>query len=46
MTSQATEHRETLAENYRIKLEKMKDVITKFFSKYEKCLLDQQDLVK
>ena len=44
MTSQATEHRETLQEEYSRKLEKMKGIVTEYFTKYEKCLMHQQEL--
>lgn len=41
MTSQATEHRETLQEEYSQKLEKIKSVVTQYFAKYEKHLMQQ-----
>ena len=39
MTSQATEHRETLQEEYSQKLEKIKAIVTQYFAKYEKHLM-------
>ena len=44
MTSQATEHRETLQEEYNQKIEKIKSIVTQYFAKYEKHLYQQQDL--
>ena len=38
MTSQATEHRENLQEEYNQKLEKIKSIVTQYFAKYEKHL--------
>ena len=46
MTSQATEHRETLQADYNKKLEDTKDVVSKFFNKYERFLVNQQKLIK
>jgi len=41
MTSQATGHRETLQSDYRKKLEDTKDIVSKFFNKYERFLVNQ-----
>ena len=46
ITSASQAHRETLQEKYNEKLAKIKDVCSAYFSKYEKHLLNQQDLVK
>ena len=46
ITSQAQAHRETLQEKYNEKLGKIKDVCSQYFSKYEKHLMNQQELVK
>ena len=46
ITSAAQAHRETLQEKYNEKLGKIKDVCAQYFSKYEKHLMNQQELVK
>ena len=46
ITSQAAAHRDTLQEKYNEKLSKIKDVCAKYFSKYEKHLMNQQELMK
>ena len=44
--AQATAHRENLQEKYDEKLAKIKDVCAQYFSKYEKHLLHQAEMVK
>ena len=39
-------HRETLQRHYNEKLGKMKEVCSQYFSKYEKYLMNNQELVK
>lgn len=46
ITSRATAHRETLQQIYDEKLEHIKDVCAKVFSKYEKHLINSQDSLK
>ena len=46
ITSAAQAHRETLQEKYNEKLSKIKDVCAQYFSKYEKHLLHQAEMVK
>lgn len=46
ITSQAQQQRIDLAEKYDKKLNKIKDICAQYFSKYEKHLINQQDLVK
>ena len=46
MTAQAQAHRDTLQEVYNEKLGKIKDVCAQYFSKYEKHLLHQAEMVK
>lgn len=45
-TNRASAHRETLQEKYDEKLDKIKDICSQYFSKYEKQLAQQQDIVK
>jgi hypothetical protein len=45
-TNRASAHRETLQEKYDEKLDKIKDICSQYFSKYEKQLASQQDIVK
>ena len=46
ITNRASAHRETLQEKYDEKLDKIKDVCAQYFSKYEKHLMNQQEIVK
>ena len=46
ITKKSSAHRETLQEKYDEKIERIKDVCASYFSKYEKHLLQQQDLMK
>ena len=46
ITKRAQAHRETLQDKYNEKLSKIKDVCAQYFSKYEKHLLHQAELVK
>jgi len=46
ITNKASAHRETLQERYDEKMEKIKDVCAAYFSKYEKHLINQQELMK
>jgi len=46
ITKRAASHRETLQEKYDEKLDKIKDVCAQYFSKYEKHLMNQQEIVK
>lgn len=46
ITTAAQAHRETLQEKYNEKLSKIKDVCAQYFSKYEKHLLHQAEMVK
>lgn len=45
-TNRASAHRENLQEKYDEKLDKIKDVCAQYFSKYEKHLMNQQDIIK
>ena len=46
VTSNASAHRETLQDRYDEKMEKIKDVCANYFAKYEKHLMQQQELIK
>lgn len=46
ISNNAKAHREQLQESYNEKLSKIKDVCAQYFSKYEKHLLHQAELVK
>ncbi len=45
-TNKANQHRDNLQEKYDEKLDKIKDVCAQYFSKYEKHLMNQQDIIK
>ena len=46
VTNNATAHRETLQDRYDEKMDKIKDVCANYFAKYEKHLMQQQELIK
>ena len=46
VTNRSKNHREVLQAKYDEKMEKIKDVCTAYFSKYEKHLVNQQELIK
>ena len=45
-TSRGETHRQTLQNHYNEKLSKMKDICAQYFSKYEKYLAENQNLVQ
>lgn len=46
ITQKSSAHRETLQDKYDEKIDKIKDVCASYFSKYEKHLLSQQELMQ